>query len=101
MRMREREIANRPNVEVCGSRDREIVFLYAWMNIRMPLEKIVPFVSQDRKSRGTYAFNRSIGRETAIERERERESESESVGARATATARARLRVRVRGLERK
>ena len=51
----------------------------------MPLEKIVPFVSQGRKSRGTYAFNRSTGRETAIERERERESESESVRARAIA----------------
>ena len=60
MRMREREITNRSNVEVYRSRDRGIVFLYAWMSIRMPREKVVRSVLQDR----------AIESEGAIERER-------------------------------
>ena len=48
----------------------------------MPREKIGPFVSQDRKSRGFYAFNRGESRESerarARARARERESERPS-----------------------
>ena len=75
--MREREIANRSNADVCGSRERGVVFFYAWMKIRLPREKIVLFVSEQRKST---LENRQCYRERESDRKGKGEGEYEKVG---------------------